>query len=543
MEAVFARTRSTSTAYEIEGEVRSLVESFRDLLLKQLGHCLEERDRALGLAACPWCGGRMRRNRLQPRNLQLLEGTIRVSRGYWLCRPCKLHFCPLDLSLDLPRDGEVAPRFSRDLCLLGVELPFEAGARLLEVLTGRQVDPGTIRNQIRREGDALASLEAQEARIHAEVRGARDRARRLKAFPRLHAPPFPGETLVIELDGVHAPVGIDADIRRDMAAWLQRKEHAKRAGLEFQEPAPSTFREVLNARLYRLDDRVRKTTRSGKVRCALGPSETVSVVNDPRFFEQRLYATSEAWQMDLYRIRIALGDGGVFDRKLADSLAATYEILDFFHAKSHIYGCARAWYGEGSPAAKRWGKRWSDSLFDSGPRPLLAELQRVAKDEPPRDEEAHRKLTNLIAYVKNHQLRMRYPMFRAKGFPIASGAIESTNRQVVGDRCKRSGMRWDRHGLQCLLSLRAALLSGTWTLAGVAIRQERSLRIHLDRAQPTALEPQPTIMVDPPIPAPPRPGQAQPRRSNLVQPVRKLALRHSAGLFRPESPIACTPTS
>ena len=87
-----------------------------------------------------------------------------------------------------------------------------------------------------------------------------------------------------------------------------------------------------------------------------------------------------------------------------------------------------------------------------------------------------RVVKNLLDYVTQHRKRMDYARFRSLGLPIASGAIESANRQVVGDRAKRSGMRWTRAGLQRILSLRAAFLSGNWDRAFAAIRHRRAIR-------------------------------------------------------------------
>jgi len=134
-------------------------------------------------------------------------------------------------------------------------------------------------------------------------------------------------------------------------------------------------------------------------------------------------------------------------------IVPTHEILDRPHARSHIHDCANALFVGSSDQSKLWAKKWNLHLKENGPAVFEEELQRLAKMEW--SEEGKRKLTNLIEYVREHlsrrrcsetprrcSLRCRYPDFKKRGFPVASGAIESANRQVVGDRCKRSGMRW-----------------------------------------------------------------------------------------------------
>ena len=57
---------------------------------------------------------------------------------------------------------------------------------------------------------------------------------------------------------------------------------------------------------------------------------------------------------------------------------------------------------------------------------------------------------------------MDYPGARAAGYPTGSGMVESAYKRVIGARAKGAGMRWSKEGVQGVLSLRAARLSGRW---------------------------------------------------------------------------------
>ena len=48
---------------------------------------------------------------------------------------------------------------------------------------------------------------------------------------------------------------------------------------------------------------------------------------------------------------------------------------------------------------------------------------------------------------------MRYPEFRAAGYPIGSGAVESSAKHVIQQRLKRAGCRWSERGGQALIVL------------------------------------------------------------------------------------------
>jgi hypothetical protein len=55
--------------------------------------------------------------------------------------------------------------------------------------------------------------------------------------------------------------------------------------------------------------------------------------------------------------------------------------------------------------------------------------------------------------------RMKYHEYRAKGWFIGSGVVESACKTVVGARFKQSGMFWSKKGLDALLPFRVALKS------------------------------------------------------------------------------------
>ena len=55
---------------------------------------------------------------------------------------------------------------------------------------------------------------------------------------------------------------------------------------------------------------------------------------------------------------------------------------------------------------------------------------------------------------------MKYDKYLARGYPIASGAIEGAYRHFVKDRLERTGMTWTRQGAQAMLNLRAIAISG-----------------------------------------------------------------------------------
>jgi hypothetical protein len=48
----------------------------------------------------------------------------------------------------------------------------------------------------------------------------------------------------------------------------------------------------------------------------------------------------------------------------------------------------------------------------------------------------------------------KYASFRAQGYPIGSGSVESANKLVVQSRMKGAGIRWDASHVNPLLAMR-----------------------------------------------------------------------------------------
>ena len=64
-----------------------------------------------------------------------------------------------------------------------------------------------------------------------------------------------------------------------------------------------------------------------------------------------------------------------------------------------------------------------------------------------------------LAYFEKNRERMRYGLFRAKGYFIGSGVVEAACKTIVAQRFKGSGMHWSESGLSHILAIRTAILS------------------------------------------------------------------------------------
>ncbi|MFP5368556.1 MAG: hypothetical protein ACLGIS_17320, partial [Actinomycetes bacterium] len=157
--------------------------------------------------------------------------------------------------------------------------------------------------------------------------------------------------------------------------------------------------------------------------------------------------------------RIFTADGGEWCWTIHQTyFADACGVLDWYHASQHVWSCSQTLHTE-SGASAVWAEQALALLREEGGEGLLAWLlaQQSARRGRPR-----RTLEKLIHYLQPRLDRTAYPAYRAAGWPIGTGMIESTAKQLVGMRLKGPGMHWSREGATALTALRAHDLNGEW---------------------------------------------------------------------------------
>ena len=106
-------------------------------------------------------------------------------------------------------------------------------------------------------------------------------------------------------------------------------------------------------------------------------------------------------------------------------------------------------------------QRWSHRLKHEGGGAVLEELRGLDLSGRPSAREVWQET---LTYFTNQVHRMDYPRYRACGWQIGSGPVESGCKTVVGQRLKCAGMRWGEPGSEGVCQLRALFWSepGQW---------------------------------------------------------------------------------
>ena len=153
------------------------------------------------------------------------------------------------------------------------------------------------------------------------------------------------------------------------------------------------------------------------------------------------------------------------------AFAGAVLILDFYHAAEHLSGAAKAIFGRDEARASRWFDKRRHELrhFRGAIGRIIRALRRYLNQLNAKSER-YETVRRAIGYFVKNRRRMRYREFVDMGLPIGSGHVESAAKNIIGQRLKRSGMRWSRDGGQRVLNLRTLIKDERWPSAWAEYR-------------------------------------------------------------------------
>lgn len=155
----------------------------------------------------------------------------------------------------------------------------------------------------------------------------------------------------------------------------------------------------------------------------------------------------------------AVTDGAEWCQAFADRYRPdAVRILDFPHAAEHVSALLEACRQAGLRLPDQMLSRCLHVLKHRSPTALLRMADRLSP------ELAQQKgIGEHVEYLRKREALMRYPQFRAQGWPIGSGIVESANKLVVQARLKGPGMHWERKNVNPMLALRLAVCNDRWS--------------------------------------------------------------------------------
>jgi hypothetical protein len=260
-----------------------------------------------------------------------------------------------------------------------------------------------------------------------------------------------------------------------------------------------------------------------------------SRMSEAESFQQQALGEVHRRGVEQAKTVCAVSDGADWIQKWVDyHRGDAVRILDFAHAMEYVSKGGQAAYEqlplpEADPvqdaqqAAKRRQERFEQWLTAQGHElktgdadQVLAELERLRSlMQEMGQAEAVETLDKSLHYLRERRELINYASFRAQGYPIGSGSVESANKLVVQSRMKGAGMRWESSRVNAMLAMRNLACNERWAEGWRAIGQTWQNNELARRAQqavrPSSAGEQEGSPPPMALPHPESPAESQPR--------------------------------
>jgi hypothetical protein len=378
-----------------------------------LTHWLEGQEPryAADRVVCPHCGGEAGYVRRRAGMVLTVAGRVRYRRGYYQCAACGHGHSPLDERLGIA-PGEMSETVVKLAALVGVQEAFETSSEVLARLTLLELSPNSIRKACQQVGQAVAAQEADQV-AHSQALGAQLAHKRAGGPARLYG----------SLDGFHAPFA-DGWHEVKTGVWWTVNAQGRAAQVDYYvDTAPAAD------------------------------------------FSELVWATGFAHAADQAQELIFVADGADWIWRIVDAhFPQAVQIVDWYHATTYLTPVAQlVCAAEGAQQA--WLETVKTALWEGRLQEVIQACQALVRPHlSPEDDPAQR----AVRYYTHHQHRLDYPSYRAHGYQIGSGCVESGCKQFGPGRLKLPGARWTTQGARLVAKARAAFLSGHWDHLKVA---------------------------------------------------------------------------
>ena len=155
---------------------------------------------------------------------------------------------------------------------------------------------------------------------------------------------------------------------------------------------------------------------------------------------------------------LAVADGAPWIWNVVrDRWPHAHQLLDFYHASQHLWSLGQALYPKDEAARQAWVEERLHRLRHGQEPAVLAELAALPRRRGPHGKVIRREQN----YFAKQAQRRNYQTLARRGWPIASGPVESACRTRQCRR-KRVGQFWTPVGLRHLDALEEARDHGHW---------------------------------------------------------------------------------
>ncbi len=335
-----------------------------------------------------------------------LQGRVYYRRAYYGCPHCHQGHYPLDRRLGI-QPGEMSAEVIRLAALAGVQDAFDASSEWLAQAALLELSPNSIRKACQQVGEAIMRQE------QALIDQSQDLAHPLERKRDADKP----QRLDGSLDGFYI-------LLED--GWRQMK-----GGVWWQIDGQG---KTCQAHYY----------------ADTAPGDT---------FADLVWATGFEHQADQVSELIFVADGVEWVWNIVQQhYPQAVQIVDWFHACQYLSPVAAAAFKD--PLERpTWLETVKTLLWEGELDAVIAACAQLVNPALSREDDPAQQA---VSYYTHNRQRMDYPAFRAKGYQIGSGVMESGCQQIGLERLKIAGARWSEAGARKVAKARAAYLSRRW---------------------------------------------------------------------------------
>jgi hypothetical protein len=419
------------TIAQIEREMR---ESLRQIGQESLGMVLSSLQKTPESEIECKCGGRLRYQRMRAATVISVFGRVRYERAYYAKCQCKKGKAPLDEAYGLV-PGAVTAGLAVLLAQAGVAFSYDESPRWLESYLLLDVAENTVRSETEQMGELQAKAEKEWIAQSQKESYLQERERQPGMIPK-------------QLYGSMDAAKVRIEPR-------PKKGEAKEAHEDWRDMKTLCWYEVETVPPVQQTIRQRKKVEREQPALRAKNMRYFCDISEAEEFGKLLWATGCRLNADLSPELIFLGDGALWIWNLVSKYyPQAVQILDWFHAEEHLETVAEAAFMD---LAKRaaWLEPVTQALWDGQVEDVILACQSLPA--------SCLKASQAANYFANNMERMRYDRFRAAGYMIGSGTIESACKQIVTHRLALPGAQWEVEGAVFTAKARASWLSGTWS--------------------------------------------------------------------------------
>jgi hypothetical protein len=387
------------------------------------------------------------------RTLKTAYGEVTFGRQYLIARIGKVGFFPLDALLGLTSD-RLSPWVLQWVARLATRMSFKASQMICKAVLGWAPATETIERVVLGIGRSAAPFMEQ-----------------------LGPPLNDGEVLVIEVDGKCAPMATEAELDKrrgkrkpKCALGCKCQRHRGKANRRARGSKKrkrkadkrKNGKEVTVVVMYTLErgqDGKLHGPRNKKVYGTFAGREAAAKW-------ARAEATKRGFPVDTQKtVQIVLDGASSLKWQFWLQFRGAIFTLDVCHVVERLWGVGRHFHSEGSVELQAWVEELKELVYRGQAAALVKRLSQLMDQTPkqgPGNKGRREALRVAIGFFQPRQKMMNYGELREQDLVIASGQVEGTVRQLVGERFDCAGMRWVRGKAELLLHLRCIEINGDW---------------------------------------------------------------------------------